>query len=67
MDMNCDCMHGLVAHDLVALEVGAAFAADGSVMVSVDNNIHFDYVNHPKANKRTRISIEHNCSYTDWR
>lgn len=48
MDMNCDYMHVLVDHDSIASEFVVALAADGSVTVLVDNNIHFDYVNHPE-------------------
>lgn len=52
--MNCDCMRVLVDHDSIALEVvvklAVAVAADDSVTVLEDNNIHFDYVNRP-ANK----------------
>lgn len=50
MDMNYDYMHVLVDHDSVALEFVAAPAADGSVTVLVDSNIHFDYANHPETN-----------------
>lgn len=49
--MNYGYMHVLVDHDSIALEfvVKRAVAVDGSVTVLVDNNIHFDYVNHPEA------------------
>lgn len=52
MDMNRDYMHVWVAraHDSIALEFVVALAVDGSVTVLVDNNIHFDYVNHPEIN-----------------
>lgn len=51
MDMSCDYKHGLVVHGYFASEVVAVvvvIAVDGSAIASEDNNIHFDYENHPK-------------------
>lgn len=55
MDMNCDYKHELVVHGCFASEAVAmlevVIAVDDSVIVSVDNNIHFDYEAHPKVSK----------------
>lgn len=54
--MNCYCMHASEDHDLIALdaviEFAVVFAADDNVVVLVDNNSHFDYVDHPNASKK---------------
>lgn len=62
MDMNCDCMHESVVHDLMTLVAVAnleAAAVDDSVIASADNNIHFDCDCHPNCpQKRNSFALK---------
>lgn len=61
MDMNYGYKHESVVHDLIASEVETSVevaVVDDNVIVLVDNNIHSDYVNHPKFIKRNNIEIK---------
>lgn len=66
-DMSCDCKHESVVHDLAALVAGAeseAVVVDDNVIVSVDNNIHFDCDCHPNDMKNVHFSKN---QYKQWR